>query len=559
MRDRRLAMRTNQGHSATDAGTTIFPPVVSVYIWTALASLVSWTVVAPRLPEAIVHALTPPKERQTTWVWRVWYVVRPLVFFVPIAQLLVLLWVIWTRTAHVPYWDEWETVLLVQHLNQGTLTVHEIWALHASAHRQVIPRIVDLILIELTHWNRQVEMTFDVGVGLAAAALLLSSVRRTLGSVNATLALIVPLSLLLLSFSQFANWFAPFQITFIAAVFGVACCVKAFTTERLGWWWLGLAMLGALIASLSTLQGMLLWVAFIPSVTRAGYRKTLVWVASGTVAWLAYFWHFPGGAQRPHIQADLAFSLAYLGAPLGYPQVWLSQLFGALSILFLLGVVAIYWLRHRNVRIIVPWIGLALFVLGCAQATAFGRWDGGPQRALSSRYEACSSLWWVALLVIAGLLVKELVDTLRAQERGDTLATRWAQWGWATVGASIAALLLMCGGLALVNGVGLQYALIWQDAQRQHEQAIVDYQVAPDSCLTLYYPWPDRLRPRAAFLDQQHLAIFSDATARAQASAQGDAHLLPSCSKPYGSFIDDTGRMPVVLIQRGHASSLART
>jgi hypothetical protein len=282
-----------------------------------------------------------------------------------------------------------------------------------------------------------------------------------------------------------------------------------------------------------------------------------VWGASGTVVWLAYFYHFPAGTGRPPIRADVTYSVAYLGAPLGYPKVSLAQLCGALSIVLICVAVAIYWLRHKNIQSIAPWIGLALFVLGCTQATAFGRWTGGPHQALASRYEAFSSLWWVALLVIVGLLVKELANTLRV--RGDTIPTRWARWGWATIGGSIAVLLLMCGGLLLVNGVGLQYALIWQDAQRQNEQAVVDYQVAPDNCLTLYNPWPDSLRALAPVLDQQHLAIFSSAAARAQSSARDGANLPPSCSKPYGSFIDDAGRMPVALIQRGHASSLART
>ncbi|MGO8946376.1 MAG: hypothetical protein ACLQUY_01675, partial [Ktedonobacterales bacterium] len=69
---------------------------------------------------------------------------RLLVLLVPLSLILGLLWVIWTRTADVPYWDEWETVLLVQHADQGTLTFHDLVAFHANVHRIIIPRLIDL-------------------------------------------------------------------------------------------------------------------------------------------------------------------------------------------------------------------------------------------------------------------------------------------------------------------------------------------------------------------------------------------------------------------------------
>ena len=150
---------------------------------------------------------------------QVWRVVRPLVFMVPVVQVLILLWVIWTHTPTVPYRDEWWYVTLVRHANEGSLTFNDFWAVHYYSHRIVIPRIVDLSLIELTHWNRQIMATFDLALGIASGGLLFVSALRTLKSTSVTLAVVIPLSLLALSWSQYENWLNPFQIEFIATFF----------------------------------------------------------------------------------------------------------------------------------------------------------------------------------------------------------------------------------------------------------------------------------------------------------------------------------------------------
>jgi hypothetical protein len=98
--------------------------------------------------------------------------------------------------------------------------------------------------------------------------------------------------------------------------------------------------------------------------------------------------------------------------------------------------------------------------------------------------------------------------------------------------------------------IGLQRALLWQDVQRQNQYAIVDYQTASDSCLELYYPWPDLLRPRVRFLEQQHLAIFSSTALSQHAAVNPSA----TCQKPYRDFIADVGgRYAEYLVPRAHS------
>ncbi len=490
---------------------------------------------------AMVHEDSAAEERSPTSLRGPWQPTRLLALLcllVPAAMVFGLLWVIWTRTAAVPYWDEWETVLLEQHFKQGTLSFDEIVSLHANAHRIILPRLIALALINVTNWNRQIEMTFDVGVAVAAACLLFWCVRETLGSLAVSLALLAPLSLLFFSFAQFGNWFTPFQIADILAVFGVACCVRGLAKAAVSRASFALALAGACIGSLALLNGLLTWVAFLPGAARSGLRKSLAWIGSAAVVWFLYFQHFPFSPTRPGIRQDIAYSLAYLGAPVGYPSIGHAQLAGALSILLLLGNVLWYWAHHKNLASvwrIAPWLQVALFALGCTQATAQGRLGGGPDEAMSSRYEAFSTLWWIALLVVVGLNVTELLPSLRL---GGGLASVSARGmaGLGAVGLNLLAVLTVTASLVPVNLVGLQQALQWQDVQRQNQAAIVAYQTAPDSCLTLYYPSAQEVRVRAQFLDQQRLGIFG-ATDLSRYLAESPT---AECQKPY-HFINETG------------------
>lgn len=435
--------------------------------------------------------------------------VQGLVLLPAISLMALILWVIWTRTAHVPYWDEWETVLLVQRAHQGTLTLGDLWGLHANVHRIVLPRLLDLALINMTGWNRQVEMTADLGIAIATSCLLFSILRRTMETRWGLLILVVPASLLFFSISQFADWFAPFQVAFTTTVFGAVLCMYALTTDSLGWRRFGLALLGAIIASLSAFAGLVAWFAFLPILCSfKDGRKVLIWVGCTVEVWLVYL----AGMERPSsvgqsLGGMLSYAIIYLGSPVGFPDAARVFLFGAASIVLCLGNGLAYLLLRGNPRRALPWLSLALFVVLCAATTSYGRGSVGPLQAMSSRYHIYSGLWWLSIIVISTLVGEHVVSRVRTREQSVPLAL--ARRILAVDGC---VLLLACGSLLLANVAGFQDALVWQDTQRQYENQIIQYATASDSCLLLYFPSPDLLRPRAAFLAAEHLAIFSSAT-----------------------------------------------
>ena len=477
--------------------------------------LVFKAVTAPGLPEASRPAGAGAFELSRPLRRRMRPSARWLVMLVPAAFILTYLWLIWTQTPTAPYWDEWIYVPLVKHANQGTLSLQEIWALHWFSHRIVIPRLVDLALIQLTSWNRQIMMTFDLGVGVASAALIFSCARDTLKSDRATLILVAPMSLLLFSFSQAHDWLAPFQIAFIATAFGVACCTRALLHRPLTWSRFAFALCGALIATLSSAAGLVAWVAFAPSILRAGYRKLLIWggVAIGVcTAYLVGYPHVHTAASRKGIPP---FVLAYLGAPLGAPSVVRAEIFGAVGLAGMGAAVYLYWRRHGELSAITAWLDLALFALGTDVLTTIGRFFAGTHAALTSTYQIFSALWWIALLVIVGKVVVEyaatpmLWDRLRSRIAIVTLAGA----------VSGAALMLLCGIVA--NAAGFTDALAWQGTLTQHQWCIADYRNAPDSCLGLWFPIGDKQQnvENAIYLEAHHLAIFAGAQGPRDATA----------------------------------------
>ena len=237
----------------------------------------------------------------------------------------------------------------------------------------------------------------------------------------------------------------------------------------------------------------------------------------------SYFQNFPYSPSGLPILPDIVYALIYLGAPVGYPHLELAAWIGYLSVVLLVGNVVVYWWRHKSLLSIAPWLQLAVFVLGCTQATEQGRLYWGIQQALSSRYEVFSSLWWTALLVIMSLNIKELW-LARGFPRLQARKIRRS-----VLGVNLAAVLLTTVALVPVNVVGLQYGVLFQDVQRQNQDAIVSYRQAPLSCLNLYYPWTDLLRQRSQFLEQARLGVFYSSKLPKPATGR----TMAACQKPY--------------------------
>lgn len=444
-------------------------------------------------------------------------VLTALVACIPLAQIAALLTAIWRQTPRVPWGDEWNLVLLLQRQDAGTLSIADFWALHNRSHRIVLPRIADLMLVDVSHWNRQVMMTFNLGVAVVAGGLLFACLCSTVRSRRIALTLLIPLSLLYFSFAQYENWFFPWQLTFIATILGISCCMYGFhrraEADRQGqraasWQGFALALLGAVIASLSSFGGLCVWPAFLPSAARSGRVRTGVWVTVALLIGVPYVIGIPRESLASPLHLA-AFFLAALGAPVASLTLTEARLFGALG-LVALGL-ALYAasrlsgeLRHLEV-----WIELAAYSILATAVTALGRASYGNGLALLPRYQEFSQLWWIALAVIGTVVIGRLVMDMRRVGVSSVLPDP-RQLRWAVAGGI--ALFLICTAVGLASDLaGARAADEWLDSMRAQQSCMLQTPSPSAKCFQLFIlegqiPLSDQ--QLVSYLRTHHLALF---------------------------------------------------
>jgi hypothetical protein len=435
------------------------------------------------------------------------------VIAIPFLQLYLLLWLIWTRTPQVPWWDEWNTVGLVADVYGGKANLAEFWALH-NEHRILIPRIIDVVLITLTRYNRQVELTFGLAVALASGLLLLQCAKATLRSGGWVLAVLPLMSLFFFSLSQYDDWTEPFQIAFITTVFGVSCTMVGLAARPVTWRSWCLATLGALIASFSSAGGLMAWIAFLPGLWGSGRRKIAAWITIGVVVWILYFRGYPFPAHKPALGFAVRFFLTYLGAPVGFSHPLRSEIAGLVGLIALVVNLAVWWrfdLQRQRSSI---WLQLVTYALLVAAVTTEGRAIyGSLDVALYSKYQTSSALFWVGLIMLSARSVQVLTPILRMR-----LHSGSAVRGLRTlaIGAQVGGL-IVTGAIVLSaiqsNVTGFKSAVNTLDGLTSHQWCIQQYQTSPDSCVADFIPveYVGNVRLLAAVLDHYHLAIFSRA------------------------------------------------
>ncbi|HEY8599991.1 MAG TPA: hypothetical protein VIL85_16255 [Thermomicrobiales bacterium] len=418
---------------------------------------------------------------------------------VSLAQIATLIWLIWNRTPHLPILDEWEMTNFLELADQERLNLLTFWGFQ-NEHRIFLPRLILYALIEATGWQRQSIMTFNLGIGVATAALICTVAYQAIGRHLFTI-VALPLSLLLFSFAQFENWLFAFQTNFILAAFGIACCLLGVTLKRPRQGF-PLALFGALVASLSTLGGLLTWPAFLPAIWRVGRSWTAVWCLCAIAIGIPYVDGFPRGTTpTASIGELLAYGLAYLGAPLGFPTVTLAIAYGAVGLaMMLLNLLGLRLIDGWSIRLM-PWLTLGLFALAGMALTTIGRATLGQEQAITSRYQIFSAFWWISLLIVTMMTVAQARTTSRA---GKQPASR------AFIGVNMLLLSAMLIGLVRADALGFVAARAWQQQQLAQEDCVLHYDTAPDSCLLKYYVSAPIARIHLAFLEQHGLSIFHD-------------------------------------------------
>jgi hypothetical protein len=421
----------------------------------------------------------------------------------------------------IPHMDQWEMVPLLQAASEHKLTFAQLWVPH-NEHRLVIPRLIMLAMAWVTDWDIRYELLINFLFALVILTILERIIRKTVKRFAPetswlTFLLSLTASIMTFSITQWHNWVWGWQIQIFANVLGAITVAWAVSQEEYHWPWIILGLLGALGATLSFANGLLLFFLFAGGLWLSQGIHILSPLRTGLIAAFAlgitltaiYLVGIKVSPQDPFVFVGilpyLRYTLAYIGSGLGLWSLSVSIAWGAVgfSVLF----VAVTYLRirnSRNIKTITPFLLLACFSILSAVLSAFGRIPFGEKQALASRYVTISSLFWIAVVVAAALAVIQLrQDSQRSQ-------------------AFKVGVLSGLGFLALlaILSTGISWNTSFKSLQRYHGthqiglECVRQYEKSPDKCLRIHYPDPTVLRERARWLDANHLTLFGKVSRR---------------------------------------------
>lgn len=311
-----------------------------------------------------------------------------------------------------PYWDSWWKVPLIVEAFEGEFGVADCWVL-VNEHRIFFPNLLTVPIARWTHWTVGVELALTI---VFAAAAFMIIARVILKDVDAAHHWLIPfVSLLMFSYSQHNVWMWGMHVAITMALLGMVAAVFVLTREVLGWKHIVLAAAFGVFACYSFGAGVAVWgvglviVGF--RVCRSETRRWSLlagWVATAVIAMAVYFIGYESTPATTsatdailHPVQFAQYVFAYLGGPLAS---WSGTV---ACVLGMLGVAGVIGLILRSLQNIEPTrrsdgfaLGLVLVGVGCALLTALKSWPEGVNQAVSSRYLAWPTMFWVGFVLL---------------------------------------------------------------------------------------------------------------------------------------------------------------
>lgn len=366
--------------------------------------------------------------------------------FIYLFPVLVLIPFIIICGMRAPHWDEWEIAVIFENIATGTVGFKDFTEIH-NDHSYFFLRLIIVPLAFLSGWNKIYEMFLSLGLVVINAALIVNLSKRQ----NPQLAhskkfhLVNGIScLILFSLVQYQNWLWGLQLgvflvnlCLTTAIFILSLNKKINSLKSLM-----LAALPMAIASFTLAQGLIGWLALLPSVFLAeksikkSLRNCLFWLGLFGITLAIYFGGYtsdnPSQFQPSYLWEYPLFWFKFLfillGAPLSPYSTNLAGILGMIISGGFLGAIA-WGYKYKGRQFlsnIAPWISLGLFSLLFASITTFGRVGSALMTdldfdfALGSRYTSNSLFLWIAVLQI--FLYFATVDNLIKQwKRGLTI------------------------------------------------------------------------------------------------------------------------------------------
>jgi len=344
---------------------------------------------------------------------------------------LAVAWLIINFGVNVPFWDEWGYVDLFDKIYQNNYHIFDFFQQH-NEHRIVVPRIITIVIAFFTDWNIKLLMFISLIISCISFFLIkhifdranTNSSRKHILTISFTNILG---SLIIFSFNQYENWLWGFQLAWFLVNLFVILAIAVFGFPIKTYQKYICSAVCCLLASFSSGQGLVSWLAVAPLVyfeennsLKKRVTKTLIWLVLFTVTLLIYFILL--GYRKPSYHPKLASSpfqiIHYIfrmyGKSLNPDLGKFGTDFVGFCILCTFLLFNYYLWHNRNSILfskILPWICLGWYSLLFSVMTAISRSGFGIEQAEASRYTTISLLLPLSLIYIsASLLISGKID-----------------------------------------------------------------------------------------------------------------------------------------------------
>lgn len=454
----------------------------------------------PAITTKLNSASTEPDESRRSWWGRPLTAVVALLLVVPVG---VDFWFIHTFGVNVPFADSWNgTLPLVKDLVTGHLQLAELWAPH-NENRMLFPSLILAFVDSHTGVNSVADMYLTAVIMTATLALLLWLAVRTAG---VSVIWLVPVPFLFFSLTQAGNILWAFQLAWMLILLCVAVSLLGLESARGHHLLFTVACIAGVIASFSSLQGLLVWPAGLLYGMGGALSRTrlALWSAVGVASTAVYAWHLgnvSSVSSPTYALSHPALALKYFLALLGGIVPAHHTLF-ALLILGLSAAVGWLWYR-RKIASAAMRLALALWVSGLLfdLLVTIGRLQ--LEVPDSSRYTTYN------LLLLIGLYLGALAafdPPRRWHDLRHALRSRPWQGLLATV---ILATVMVQVGWSLPNGI--QQGQLRHTSREQGAQLLRAYQSVSDPKLAvaLFPPSGAYVKVWAGWLQSRHWSVFA--------------------------------------------------
>ena len=460
--------------------------------------------------------------------------------FPPIAYALC----IWHYAVNAPFQDDWSVAPLVSNALHGRLTLTELWQQHSEA-RLVVPNLFYSGFGFINHLNLRSIVIFNACLFVATFILMLT-LFRIYTKRPLTFLRVLSLGIVWFSLIGVDNALWAFQLAWYLALLLLFVMIHLLLVwprnRKLA---LGLALLAAIAASLSMVQGFLLWpvglvcLLWVWSRERKRYGEVAVWLMTALLTTQFYLHGYKSGvgcvplgtdcslganASHPILLAKFFLTLVANAVPvrvyyrhLAFIQlrVGFVQLLGAaLCIAAAFVIVRSLQERSDDKRVPLPLL-LIVFALLFDLTIALGRTNEGISAAFQGRFTMPSLLLLVGIIAYAcGHLPHPRAVRMHADSHG-----------YAVVAFLVLGMLISYQGIVGTQ-YGLRVARVQRSAEVLNARTAVNLDLIPrveQGCYASVYVWNRVIAPPAAILKlrralviprQDHLIVFEPGTYR---------------------------------------------